>query len=73
MNNLFNELDPKLEANQEQKEYKKNILESDFLFPDGIGLQVFYLILNLFSKIKKSLRSKINVENKDIYFLKNLN
>ena len=32
----------------EQKEYKKYILNSDFLFPDGMALQTYWRLANLF-------------------------
>lgn len=45
-----------------QKDYKKILLKSDFLFPDGIALQMFYFLARLFHKVKSS-----------IYWLNNLN
>ena len=63
MNNLFEELKQKVpnEKYEIQKLYKKNVLESDFLLPDGIGLQIFYWILKKYSKLKK--KEKINIHN----------
>lgn len=34
-----------------QKNYKRILLKSDFLFPDGIALQVFYMLARVFRKI----------------------
>jgi UDP-N-acetyl-D-mannosaminuronic acid transferase (WecB/TagA/CpsF family) len=35
-----------------QKEYKKIILKSDFLLPDGIALQIFYFFARIFRRVK---------------------
>jgi UDP-N-acetyl-D-mannosaminuronic acid transferase (WecB/TagA/CpsF family) len=37
---------------EKEKEYKKLILKSDFLLPDGIALQVYYYCANIFGVIK---------------------
>ena len=44
-------LTPK-EKTEKEKEYKKIILKSDFLLPDGIALQIFYYLANFFNVIK---------------------
>jgi UDP-N-acetyl-D-mannosaminuronic acid transferase (WecB/TagA/CpsF family) len=33
---------------EKEKEYKKLILKSDFLLPDGIALQIFYYFASVF-------------------------
>ena len=40
------------EKTEKEKEYKKLILKSDFLLPDGIALQIYYYCANLFGVIK---------------------
>lgn len=36
---------------EKEKEYKKILLKSDFLLPDGIAIQIFYAIAKFFSRI----------------------
>lgn len=41
---------------EKEREYKKILLKSDFLLPDGIALQIFYF----FAKQLKRIQSEIN-------------
>lgn len=54
-----------------QKEYKKIILKSDFLFPDGIALQLYYYIARLFHKVSSPVYRLNNLNWTDFvpYFL----
>ncbi len=56
---------------EKEKEYKKLILKSDFLLPDGIALQVFYYLAALFRVIKTDKKWIPNVNWTDFtpYFL----
>ena len=40
------------EKTEKEKEYKKILLKSDFLLPDGIALQLFYAFARLCGKVK---------------------
>ena len=51
------------EKTEKEKEYKKILLKSDFLLPDGIALQLFYAFARLCGKVKSP----------NPYWLKNLN
>ena len=51
------------EKTEKEKEYKKILLKSDFLLPDGIALQLFYAFARLCGKVKSP----------HPYWLKNLN
>ena len=51
------------EKTEKEKEYKKILLKSDFLLPDGIALQLFYAFARLCRKVKYPHH----------YWLKNLN
>lgn len=46
---------------EKEKEYKKLILKSDFLLPDGIALQVFYYLAATFRVIKTDKKRIPNV------------
>ena len=39
---------------EKEKEYKKILLKSDFLLPDGIALQLFYFLAKIFRRIEAS-------------------
>lgn len=56
---------------EKEKEYKKLILKSDFLLPDGIALQVFYYLAVLFGAIQSDKKWIPNVNWTDFtpYFL----
>jgi UDP-N-acetyl-D-mannosaminuronic acid transferase (WecB/TagA/CpsF family) len=45
---LFNDKD----KTEKEREYKKILLKSDFLLPDGIALQIFYACAKLFKRIE---------------------
>ncbi len=47
------------EKTEKEREYKKILLKSDFLLPDGIALQLFYSFAKLFRRIQ-STRSWLN-------------
>lgn len=51
--------------------YKKSILDSDFLLPDGIALQIFYFFARRFGKIKSKKYRLPNLNGTDFapYFL----
>ena len=55
------------EANKDQKIYKQHLLESDFLLPDGIALQVFYFIACLVRRIKSSVFRLPNLNGTDFF------
>ena len=40
------------EKTEKEKEYKKILLKSDFLLPDGIALQLFYAFARNWGKLK---------------------
>lgn len=54
-----------------QKNYKKILLKSDFLFPDGIALQIFYYLARLFYRVKWPIYwlSNLNWTDFVLYFL----
>lgn len=56
---------------EKEKEYKKLILKSDFLLPDGIALQVFYYLAATFKAIKTDKKWLPNLNWTDFtpYFL----
>ena len=56
---------------EKEKEYKKLILKSDFLLPDGIALQVFYYLAATFRAIRTEKKRIPNVNWTDFtpYFL----
>lgn len=56
---------------EKEREYKKILLKSDFLLPDGIALQVFYFFATLFWRIKSSCSWLPNLNGTDFvpYFL----
>ena len=59
---------------EKEKEYKKLILKSDFLLPDGIALQVFYYLAVLFGAIQSDKKWIPNVNWTDFtpFFLNDL-
>ena len=59
---------------EKEKEYKKLILKSDFLLPDGIALQIFYYCATLFWSIKSTKNRLPNLNWTDFtpYFLNNI-
>ena len=56
---------------EKEKEYKKLILKSDFLLPDGIALQIFYYCAVLLRAIKSETKRLPNINWTDFtpYFL----
>jgi UDP-N-acetyl-D-mannosaminuronic acid transferase (WecB/TagA/CpsF family) len=60
------------ESTKDQKIYKQHLLESDFLLPDGIALQVFYFIARLLRRIKSKIYRLPNLNGTDFfpYFIK---
>ena len=56
---------------EKEKEYKKLILKSDFLLPDGIALQIFYYFAVVLRAIKSEIKWLPNVNWTDFtpYFL----
>lgn len=66
-------LTPK-EKTEKEKEYKKIILKSDFLLPDGIALQIFYYLANFFNVIKSEKTRLPNINWTDFtpFFLNNV-
>lgn len=59
---------------EKQREYKKILLKSDFLMPDGIALQTFYTLSVLLGKIKDAPLKISNLNGTDFvpFFLENL-
>lgn len=59
------------EKTEKEREYKKILLKSDFLLPDGIALQVFYFFAKLFGGIESSRFWLDNLNGTDFvpYFL----
>ena len=59
---------------EKEKEYKKLILKSDFLLPDGIALQTFYYLAVLLRAIKSEKKRIPNVNGTDFtpFFLNDL-
>ena len=59
---------------EKEKEYKKLILKSDFLLPDGIALQVFYYLAALFGVVESDKKWIPNVNWTDFtpYFLNDI-
>lgn len=57
-----------------QKEYKKAIMNADFLLPDWIALQVYYFFAVLFTRIKSATHMLANLNWTDFvpYFIKNI-
>lgn len=64
---LFSEKD----KTEKEREYKKILLKSDFLLPDGIALQVFYFFAKLFRRIESPRFRLDNLNGTDFvpYFL----
>jgi N-acetylglucosaminyldiphosphoundecaprenol N-acetyl-beta-D-mannosaminyltransferase len=62
--------DPKNKT-ETQKEYKKILLKSDYLLPDGIALQIFYYLANVFGSITSPRKWLKNLNGTDFtpYFL----
>lgn len=56
---------------EKEREYKKILLKSDFLFPDGIAMQLFYACAKLFRRIKTAHTRLPNLNGTDFipYFL----
>lgn len=56
---------------EKEREYKKILLKSDFLLPDGIALQIFYFCAKLFKRIETSRSWLNNLNGTDFvpYFL----
>ena len=56
---------------EKEKEYKKILLKSDFLLPDGIALQLFYFLAKIFRRIEASRAWLANLNGTDFvpYFL----
>ena len=48
-----------------QKEYKKAIMNADFLLPDWIALQVYYFFAVLFTRIKSATHMLANLNGTD--------
>jgi exopolysaccharide biosynthesis WecB/TagA/CpsF family protein len=65
---LFSESKDKTEK---QREYKKILLKSDYLLPDGIALQIFYYFANVFGVISSPRWRLKNLNGTDFtpYFL----
>lgn len=59
------------EKTEKEREYKKILLKSDFLLPDGIALQIFYFFAKLFGRIASSRAWLANLNGTDFvpYFL----
>lgn len=63
------------EKTEKEKEYKKILLKSDFLLPDGIALQIFYAFARLCRKVKSPHPYRLkNLNGTDFvpYFLSDL-
>lgn len=56
---------------EKEREYKKILLKSDFLLPDGIALQIFYFFARLFRRIHTDRYRLPNLNGTDFvpYFL----
>ena len=56
---------------EKEKEYKKILLKSAFLLPDGIALQLFYFLAKIFRRIEASRAWLANLNGTDFvpYFL----
>ena len=56
---------------EKQREYKKILLKADYLLPDGIALQTYYFLANLFGVIKSPKSRLPNLNGTDFtpYFL----
>jgi len=54
--------------------YRKILLKGDFLLPDGIALQIFYFLANLFGVIKSPRKRLSNLNGTDFafYFLEQI-
>ena len=61
-------------ANQEQKKFRQFLMDSNFLFPDGIALQFFYLIARIRWLVKGPRYRLKNLNGTDFfpYFFKRL-
>lgn len=59
---------------EKQWEYKKILLKGDYLLPDGIALQVFYRLANIFGSISSSKKWLENLNGTDfsVYFLEEI-
>lgn len=59
---------------EKEREYKKILLKSDFVLPDGIGLQLFYAIAKLLGKVDSDTTWLQNLNGTDFvpYFLEDL-
>lgn len=62
------------EKTEKQREYKKILLKSDFLLPDGIALQLFYWVAVIFSRIESQHYRLENLNGTDFvpFFLEDL-
>ena len=56
---------------EKEREYKKLLLKSDFLLPDGIALQVFYRVAKILNRIESDCTWLPNLNGTDFvpYFL----
>ncbi|MDR2540577.1 MAG: WecB/TagA/CpsF family glycosyltransferase [Candidatus Peribacteria bacterium] len=59
---------------EKQREYKKILLKSDYLLPDGIALQIFYFLANFFRVIHSPKPRLENLNGTDFtpYFLEEI-
>ncbi|MDR0607845.1 MAG: WecB/TagA/CpsF family glycosyltransferase [Candidatus Peribacteria bacterium] len=62
------------EQTEKQREYKKILLKADYLLPDGIALQIFYFLANLFRRIRAPQSRLTNLNGTDFtpYFLEEI-
>lgn len=62
------------EKTEKQREYKKILLKSDFLLPDGIALQLFYASAKIFGRIESDLLWLNNFNGTDFvpFFLEDI-
>ena len=65
---------PTRDKTEKEKEYKKILLKSDFLLPDGIALQIFYYLATVFRAIDSDKKRLPNLNGTDFtpYFLNNI-